>query len=251
MPRRRHGTDFQGYLTGLRGQGDRGAMAFFDLDRTLITRYSVAALVWERLRSGSVPLRQVLGAAGAFLGYGLGRRGYHGLLDAVVRGLAGESHADLVHLGERAFRLRVNRWVYREAQTLADTHRQQGHHVVIVTSATRYQAAPIAAALGIEELCCTELEIREGRVTGKSAPCFGIDKLTAAERVSRDRSAELARAYFYSDSADDLPLLEAVGRPVVVNPRPQMARLAQTRGWPLLMFTPPADGPAARAARPS
>jgi putative phosphoserine phosphatase/1-acylglycerol-3-phosphate O-acyltransferase len=241
-------TDFQRYLGGLGGATrDPGTIAYFDLDRTLIAGYSVMALAWERMRSGSVPLRRVLSSAGALVGYGLGRADYHHLLTTTVRDLAGESEQALAELGERAFQHRVQGWIYAEARTLIEAHRREGHHLVIVTSATRYQAAPIARGLGVEELCCTELEIREGHITGKALPCFGVGKLSAAEHLAHQRQTDLSRAYFYSDSSDDLPLLEAVGRPVVVNPKVAMARLARSRGWPCLMFASPGDARSAAA----
>lgn len=233
-------TDFDHYLGALGGTpGAPGTIAYFDLDRTLIAGYSVMALAWERMRSGSVPLRRVLSSAGALVGYGLGRADYHHLLTITVRDLAGESEQALAELGERAFRLRMQGWIYAEARALIDAHRRVGHHIVIVTSATRFQAEPIARGLGVEDLCCTELEVLDGHVTGKALPCFGVGKLSAAEHLAHQRQTDLAQAYFYSDSSDDLPLLEAVGRPVVVNPKLAMARLARSRGWPCLIFAPP------------
>lgn len=233
-------TDFATYLERLsREQSEPDAVAFFDLDRTLIAGYSVSALVWARMRSHSVPLRRLLSAVLVFLRYGLGRVDYHELLATTVRDLGGESSATLEALGERAFRERVRGWIYEEARMLIDTHREAGHHLVMVTSATRFQAAPVARDLGLDELCCTEVEERDGVITGHARPCFGVGKLTAAEHVAHQRRAALAHAYFYSDSSDDLPLLEAVGRPVVVNPKPAMARLARARGWPSLIFQPP------------
>lgn len=241
-------TDFHHYLSGLeQDPGDAGTMAFFDLDRTLIAGYSVTALVWERMRSGSVPLKRLLSSAGVFLGYGLGRTDYHELLSTTVRDLSGESERQLADLGERAFRHRVQGWIYAEARELVAAHRRAGHHVVIVTSATRYQAAPIARELGADGLCCTELEVTEGRITGHAVPCFGVGKLSAAEHKAHERGADLERAYFYSDSSDDLPLLEAVGNPVVVNPKSAMARLAVSRGWPCLVFAAAGEGRSAAA----
>ncbi|MFW6093775.1 MAG: HAD family hydrolase [Pseudomonadota bacterium] len=233
-------TDFRQYLADLSAAAGVGqAVAFFDLDRTVIAGYSVAALAWERMRSGYVPLRHLLSSAGAFLGYGLGRNDYHELLTTTIRDLAGESEDTLVQLGERAFRSRVQGWIYAEARHLVNSHRSLGHHVVILTSATRFQAAPIARELDVDALSCTEVEVSEGCVTGKALPCFGAGKRAMAERLLDDCGAELRDAYFYSDSSDDLPLLEAVGRPVVVNPKPAMARLAAARGWPCLVFESP------------
>lgn len=232
-------TDVPGYLAELRRcEADKSVVAYFDLDRTLIAGYSVTALAWERMRSGSVSLRRVLTSVGAFLGYGLGRADYHALLATTVRDLAGESEQTLTELGERAFHHRVRGWIYPQARALVDTHRSLGHHIVIVTSATRYQAAPVARELAADILCCTELEVIAGRVTGNANPCFGIGKLNAAKQVAAARQTELGRAYFYSDSSDDLPLLEAVRCPVVVNPRMPMARIAEARQWPCLVFDP-------------
>jgi len=241
-------TDVDHYLVSL-GREDRRSdvVACFDLDRTLIAGYSVTALAWERMRSGSVPLRRMLSSVSALLGYGLGRADYHDLLTTTVRDLAGESEQALADLGERAFRHRVQSWIYPQARTLIDTHRTLGHHIVMVTSATRFQAEPVARELKVDSLCCTELESVDGYVTGKARPCFGVGKLNAVEHLLHQRHASLEDAFFYSDSSDDLPLLEAVGRPVVVNPRTAMARLARSRGWPCLVFAAPGDARAAAA----
>ena len=230
-------TGFQDYLAALSaGPAGEDVVAFFDLDRTLISGYSVTALAWERLRSRSVSVRRLLSQAGVFVGYGLGRADYHDLLRRTVKDLAGISEAEMIRLGEQAFRRRVQGWIYQEARVLLELHRSKGHAVVMVTSATRYQAAPIARDLGVEHLYCTELEVIDGRISGRAAPCFGPGKRAVAERFVRQRGADLARSFFYSDSSDDLPLLEAVGRPVAANAKVALARIAADRGWPRLVF---------------
>ena len=229
--------DFQDYLADLSAAAPRdGVVAFFDLDRTLISGYSVTALAWERVRSRSVSVRRMLSQAGVFVGYGLGRTDYHDLLESTVADLAGVSEAEMVRLGEQAFHRRVRGWIYQEARVLLELHRRKGHQIVMVTSATRYQATPIARALGVEHLYCTELEVAAGRITGRAEPCFGAGKLAAAERFVERSGTDLRRAFFYSDSSDDLPLLEAVGQPVAANAKLALARLAAERGWPSLVF---------------
>jgi len=237
-------TDFDRYLFAMEREAP-GAVAYFDLDRTLIAGYSVLALAMERLRSRQVSFRRMLSSLGVMVNYGIGRADYHDLLTTTVRDLAGESEAALIDLGERAFQHRVQDWIYPQARLLLDAHRRAGHAIVIVTSATRFQSGPVARELTVDALCCTELEVVEGRVTGKALPCFGVGKLTAAEHVAHERQTKLEHAYFYSDSSDDLPLLEAVGHPVVVNPKPTMARLARDRGWPCLVLEAPPGRPAA------
>lgn len=235
-------TDVDHYLDGL-GARHRGGnvVACFDLDHTIIAGYSVTAFAWERMRSGSVPLRRMLSSMSVFLDYGLGRADYHDLLTTTVRDLGGESAQDLSEVGERAFQHRVKSWIYPQARSLIQAHRRLGHYIVVVTSATRFQAAPVARELEVDALCCTELDIADGRVTGKAQPCFGVGKLNAVENLAHLRGASFEEAYFYSDSSDDLPLLEAVGNPVVVNPRTPMARLARSRGWPSLVLDLPGE----------
>lgn len=236
--------DFQQYLQELRaGAREPGVIAFFDLDRTLIAGYSVTALAFEQIRSREMSLRHFVTHAGRFLEYGLGRAGYHDLLHATVQQLVGRTEQELVDLGQRAYRRKLQGLIYQEARALIGAHQDMAHEVVMVTSATRFQAEPIAAELGIANLCCTELEILDGQVTGQFAPCFGDSKVAAALDFARrcgQNGGELApglmNAFFYTDSSDDLPLLEAVARPVTANAKPALAQVAAERGWPQLAF---------------
>lgn len=229
--------DFQQYLAELAASRPcENVVAFFDLDRTIIAGYSITALIFEQIRSGAVSLRHFISQVSLFVDYGLGRAGYDDLLRATVSELIGLPEQELIDLGERAYRKRLHGSIYQEARHLVDTHKERGHDVVMVTSATRYQAEPIARDLGVDELCCTELEIRDGLITGNVVPCHGHSKRSAALRLGTRRQADLNDAYFYTDSADDLPLLEAVGRPVVANAKRALSQLATARGWPQLAF---------------
>jgi putative phosphoserine phosphatase/1-acylglycerol-3-phosphate O-acyltransferase len=229
--------EFQRYIEELAAsEPNDGVVAFFDLDRTIIAGYSITALTLEQIRSGAMSFRHFVSQVGLFVDYGLGRAGYHDLLQATVAELIGLPEQELIDLGERAYRRRLQGLIYQEARHLVDTHRERGHHVVMVTSATRYQADPIARDLQVDELCCTELEIRNGLITGNVNPCHGLGKRSAAIRLGTRREADLRDAYFYTDSSDDLPLLEAVGRPVTANARSALSQVAAARGWPQLAF---------------
>jgi putative phosphoserine phosphatase/1-acylglycerol-3-phosphate O-acyltransferase len=109
---------------------------------------------------------------------------------------------------------------------------------VIVSAASHYQVAPVARILGIEEICCTRLEVQRGRFTGQViAPlCYGEGKTLAARAVARRCDATLKDCWFYSDSSADLPLLTKVGRPVAVNPSDKLRAHASELGWPILDF---------------
>lgn len=230
---------FSRYLNGLRsGGGNAGAVAFFDLDRTLIAGYSVAALGWEGFKRAIVPRWRIALQARVFLDYSLGLAHYQDLMRVTLSDLAGVPESEFLRLGERAFENGVAGNIYDEGRELVAAHRSLGQGVVMITSATRAQASPFARELGFEHLCCTELETADGRITGAFRACYGESKREAAERFCKRRSLRLRDAWFYTDGIEDLPLLEAVGRPVVVNPKSALKREAAERGWPQLDFVP-------------
>lgn len=212
---------------------DPSVMALFDLDRTLIAGYSLTAIVKERIRSLDFGLSGLVSHASLFIDYGLGRTDYHGLLRKTVRDLSGTTESEMRMVARTAFQRFLSGAIYDDARALVDAHRQKGHRLVIVTSATRYQAEPIAEAFGIDTFCCTELEVDRGTLTGTIIPpaCFGEGKAAVAKRLASEWALDLDRAYFYTDSDDDLPLLDIVGEPRIVNPNPALARIAANRGW--------------------
>ncbi len=224
------------HLAGLRPAGGSPVVAFFDLDRTLIDGYSLSALAWQQFFNGRIGPRRFWQLGLMFISYARKRIGYAEMLQATVDDITGMDEEELRALGRQAFDNRLSKSIYREGFTLIDAHRQAGHDVVMVTSATNYQAEPVAQVLGIEHLCCTEIGIAAGQVTGQVQACHGPGKVTAAERYLEGVGASLEHAYFYSDSYDDLPLLERVGNPVVVNGRAAIVELSEKRGWPVLEF---------------
>lgn len=226
--------------------GDSRCIAFFDLDRTLIAGYSIVAMAWERVRHGlsrgeliesSAILREILRQHERHDST-LHGSSYQRLVQRLSRSLKGIPESTMTRLGEQAYQHSIARNLYSEAIALVEAHRRAGHRLVIVTAATCYQVDPIARILGVDEVCCTGLEVEDGVFTGRTlAPlCYGEGKAMAARRVCKRNGGSLRRSYFYSDSIDDLPLLRAVGHPVAVNPSEKLAAHARARGWPLLRF---------------
>jgi len=217
-------------------------VAFFDLDRTLIAGYSIVAIAMETARHGAV--RGQLRQSAKLVADALRQKGhsgggnYHRLVNHVAKALAGTTEETLSEIGERAYRNTIARSIYREAISLVEAHRAAGHKLVIVSAASRYQVAPVARVLGIEEICCTQLEVQGGRFTGNViAPlCYGEGKTMAARRVARRYGANLKNSWFYSDSSADLPLLRKVGKPVAVNPSDKLAVHARNNNWTQLNF---------------
>lgn len=236
-------TELEVHLESIKPAADgRAPVAFFDLDGTLISGYSIMAMAWETARRGAKrgDLRQSLKVFRDLLrqrAQGSGTN-YHRLVRRVTRSLAGVSEQTLAELGERAYHNTLARSLFREAIALVEAHRAAGHHLVIVSAASRYQIDPIAKVLGIEDICCTRLEVIDGAFTGKviTPMCYGEGKTLAARRIARRQRTTLKRCWFYTDSSADLPLLREVGHPVAVNASEQLETHARSQGWPELRF---------------
>lgn len=232
-------SDYRQHLGSLRSlKADKRRVAFFDLDRTLISVYSAVPLLLEQIKARQV---SVLGAAQQVLmALGQTRNVYEfeEVLGTAVGMLKGIKAHDFSRVGDRLFHKHLQNKVYAEAQELVDTHRRLGHKLVIVSSATRYQVEPVAETLGIDELLCTELEVIDGEFTGviKGYPCWAEGKRLAAENWCREHRLSIKNAWFYADGFEDLPLLEAVGHPVAVNPSADLELHARAANWPICKF---------------
>ncbi len=223
-----------------------GQVAFFDLDRTLIDGYSILPFVREAVTSGLIGAGPLLAQVRTLVEHGRGPLGP--LIEQLVRSLRGQREQALVALGERVFDFHLAARIMPEARTLVQAHRRAGHRVVIVTSATVYQAGPVAKALGIppQDVLCTRLAVDgNGCLTGRwhLPGCWNAGKRIMARVWLRRHGGCLADCWFYSDSHEDEPLLERVGRPRVVNPSPRLAVRAAVEDWPALTFRGRRPGP--------
>ncbi|BCG22287.1 haloacid dehalogenase [Pseudomonas tohonis] len=126
--------------------------------------------------------------------------------------------------------------ILAKGEALLAEHRAAGDKLVIITATNRFVTGPIAARLGVETLLATECEMADGRYTGRTTdvPCFREGKVTRLERWLAETGLSLEGASFYSDSLNDLPLLERVTRPVAVDPDPKLRAEAERRGWPVI-----------------
>ncbi|KPW79604.1 MULTISPECIES: HAD family hydrolase [Pseudomonas syringae group] len=123
-----------------------------------------------------------------------------------------------------------------KALELIAKHRDAGDKLVVITATNRFVTAPIVARLGIDTLLATECEMVDGRYTGrtKGVPCFREGKVTRLNQWLEDNAFSLEDSYFYSDSMNDLPLLEQVANPVAVDPDDKLRAEAERRGWPVI-----------------
>jgi HAD superfamily hydrolase (TIGR01490 family) len=134
----------------------------------------------------------------------------------------------------------VDPLVYAEAADLIEEHRAAGREIVLVSSSGAEVVEPIGAMLGADRVIATRLEIVDGRYTGEiDYYAYGEEKANAVRAYAAEKGFDLDDCYGYSDSVTDLPMLEAVGHPHVVNPDKELRRIAAQRDWPVLVFVKP------------
>ena len=214
--------------------------AFFDFDGTLIDGYSAKALYAHRLRNKEVGLAELVHTIRAMAGPTLSEAQFLALLHRGIAGWSGRPVQEIEALGEQLFRASIAGDVFHETWRLVRAHLRRGHTVAIATSATRFQVAPLARELGVENLLCTELEDRAGLLTGRVAgrTLWGPGKMKAVQDFAKARGLDLTDAFAYANGDEDVPFLAACGRPRAVNPQPALAEVADERGWQVLRTRP-------------
>lgn len=120
-----------------------------------------------------------------------------------------------------------------KAEALLNEHRAKGDYLLIITATNGFITRPIGKRLGVDDILATDPEILNGAYTGKyvGTPTFQLGKVTRLNEWLQDHPFDLSEAYFYSDSINDLPLLEKVGNPVAVDADPRLTELARARQW--------------------
>ena len=124
----------------------------------------------------------------------------------------------------------------RQGEELLARHRSRGDTLLIVTATNRFITGPIAERLGVDDLIAVEPEIVDGRYTGRvsGTPSYREGKVVRLEAWLADKEHTLEDAWFYSDSHNDLALLELVEYPVAVDPDPSLREVAEARGWRII-----------------
>jgi HAD superfamily hydrolase (TIGR01490 family) len=203
------------------------------MDRTLVRRETASLYVRYQRDIGEAGWRDSLQVAWWVLQYTVGVIDAERVAERAVAGYAGRSEQHMIDSCRDWFRRYVLEHVSDVGRRTVARHRDAGHVTAIVTGATRYAAQPLAEELGIEHVVCTDLEVIDGSLTGRVVKpmCFGAGKIDLARRCGDRVGFSLDDAVFYSDSITDLPLLERVRRPVVVNPDARLKRVAARRGW--------------------
>ncbi|HEX8803034.1 MAG TPA: HAD family hydrolase [Acidimicrobiales bacterium] len=215
--------------------------AFFDLDKTVIAKASMVAFSGPLHRAGLVSRRMLLRAVWGQLIYaqfGASPAKLAKLRDSVLRLTRGWDQAEIGEIVSETLVDVIEPIVYDEALDLIRSHQARGRKVFIVSASPEEVVAPLARYLGVDEAIATRAELdAKGRYTGRTERyCYGPEKVVAITEVAEREGIDLAASYAYSDSATDLPMLEAVGHAVVVNPDRELLRVARAKGWEVRRF---------------
>jgi putative phosphoserine phosphatase/1-acylglycerol-3-phosphate O-acyltransferase len=212
--------------------------AFFDFDGTLIAGFSATVFLKEQIRRGDLSPFQLVELVSAVTQFSLGTMGFSGLMTSAAQFMRGVSEKDYYEFGQELYEQQIARRIYPESRALVQAHMARGHTVAVISSATPYQVEPMARDLDIEQVICSRYEVKDGEFTGgiERPLCFGEGKVMAAEALAAEYGIDLDQSYFYSDSDDDLQLLERVGYPQPLNPNAKLAVIAERNGWPVRRF---------------
>ncbi|MEP3450423.1 MAG: HAD-IB family hydrolase [Parasphingorhabdus sp.] len=209
--------------------------ALFDFDGTIIAGYSATAMLQEKIKRREMTAEELVQTVNVIAQYSTGNMGFSGLMSGAAKFMKGVTEESYFEFGEELYEKHIAKKVYPEARALIEAHQAKGHTVAIVSSATIYQIEPTARDLDIEHVLCSQYEVENGEFTGNIIRplCFGEGKVIASEKLAERMNLDLDQSYFYSDSYDDIELLERVGKPRPLNPNGKLREAAKENDWPL------------------
>lgn len=210
------------------------ALAIFDLDNTLLGGDS--DYLWGRflVEQGIVDGDKYERENQRFYDeYKAGTLDIFEFLRFSLRPLTEHDNETLATWHRQFMREKIEPIMLPKAHELLKQHREQGDYLLIITATNRFVTEPIGEAFGVDDMLATDPEIRDGRYTGEVAgtPCFQQGKVTRLEQWLQQTGRNLQGSWFYSDSHNDLPLLELVENPVAVDADETLSAHAEQKGW--------------------
>ena len=224
-------------------QNEGMEIAFFDLDKTIVARSSPLALGRSFFREGLISRTWLVKSIYAQLMFhvmGADEDKMERMQQEAAKMTQGWDAAKVREVVAEVLEEVISPLIYAEALELIHDHKAAGRLVCIVSSSPEEVVEPLAALVGVERFIASRPRIEDGRYTGAlDFYAYGPHKAAAIRTLAEELDADLDRSFAYSDSATDLPMLEAVGNPVVVNPDKELRKIAAERGWPVEEFRNP------------
>jgi HAD superfamily hydrolase (TIGR01490 family) len=213
----------------------RAAVHLFDVDHTIVDASTVTDFLIAAIRRRILPVRLALYVPCYYFRYSISLVGA-GNFDAGFPFLRGIRKTELDRLADQVFSSKTQSKINKPVVELMEAARERGERVILASASFKTIVAPLARYLGVDDVIASELEFEDGVSTGRlsTIPAFRDGKRDLVLDFLKSTGAEPGHCVFYSDSVRDLPLLEAVGTAVVVNPKSGMRRIAKRRGWQIV-----------------
>ena len=213
------------------------SLAIFDLDNTLLSIDSDHAWGEFLLEQGAVDPQAYREANDRFMAdYNAGTLDIHAFLAVALQPLVDNTPEQLSAWHQQFMASKIEPHILAKGEELVARHRTRGDTLMIVTATNRFITGPIAERLGIDHLIAVEPEVVDGSYTGKvsGTPSYREGKVKRLEEWLADKDLTMDGSWFYSDSHNDLPLLELVDNPVAVDPDDTLREVAEQKGWRII-----------------
>jgi HAD superfamily hydrolase (TIGR01490 family) len=211
-------------------------VAFFDLDRTLVSVNSGKVLIKTAYAKGYISRPELIKAFWLSFLYKFGLMDTVRIIDSMAGWLKGISEKELNGLSEEIFERHIRISIRPEMREKIINHKRNGNKVIILSSAIAAICNPVAENLGMDGVLCSGLEVENGIFTGHSSGsfCFGQEKVRRLTEFCETRNISIANTWYYGDSIADLPVLIASGNPVCVSPDKKLLKEAVKRNWQVI-----------------
>ncbi len=213
-------------------------IAFFDLDLTITRSISGRALARAAYRKGLISHRNIINAIFLSLLFRVRLKDPLKLLDQMVGWVRDIPERTIADLCSEVFREVLFPSVYKDAIDEIEFHKSKNAKLVILSSALTNVCREMATNLNIDDIICSELEVYNGKMTGRPVGhlCFGEEKAVRLKEYCERNNSLRSEAWYYGDSISDLPAMEAVGKAVCINPDKKLKKTAVERDWEILYW---------------
>ena len=210
-----------------------GYAAFFDLDGTLLSVNSGEVLVHMAYKNGHMKKKDLLQAFYLAFLYKFQLRETSKIIRRMPKWLSGLSENEIITFTNTIFEEILVHAIRPQIKDAIEQHRQQNARLVILSAAFNYICTPVADCLKMDDILCSRLEVVDGQFTGKTIGdlCFDEVKLIRVKAFCEDNGFNLEDAWYYADTVADIPVLNAVGSPVCINPDKKLAKHAVKNKW--------------------
>lgn len=208
-------------------------VAFFDLDKTILSINSGSVLVREAYKRGLMSTSDLLNAIYLSLLYKFQLRDTTLIISGMGRWLKGLTVDEVNVLSEHVVNKHLIDAIRPEIYSEIKFHKENNAEVVILSSVIIQICRPLASYIGMDNFICTAMEVADGVFTGSAENkfCFEDEKRVRLKQYCEVGNYNLSEAFYYGDSISDFPALEVVGHPVCVEPDRKLSRIARERGW--------------------